>query len=225
MRDGISIFVLSDPRTGLLKLDVSQCHAKYSSCFLTVILGQEYCFSLNCIMTHSYSWYIWLKVLQVIFNLKKFWTLKTLLCQSLNIHLFNFMRILIQSCVDLWLFICFNVTILWMGFDLFFGQFMNYKVMNKGYSWNLLWSKDNFRTWLSSPAGGGSVWSGLCWWASAVIDTDSGAEVIGSKVIVSSNGSITWHQDQALWSFDETKLHPCLDTDEILIRCFILFSL
>lgn len=129
------------------------------------------------------------------------------------------------SCVDLWLFICFNVTILWMGFDLFFGQFMNYKVMNKGYSWNLLWSKDNFRTWLSSPAGGGSVWSGLCWWASAVIDTDSGAEVIGSKVIVSSNGSITWHQDQALWSFDETKLHPCLDTDEILIRCFILFSL
>lgn len=137
--------------------------------------------------------------------------------------LFKFMRILIQSCVDLWLFICFNVTILWMGFDLFFGQFMNYKVMNKGYSWNLLWSKDNFRTWLSSPAGGGSVWSGLCWWASAVIDTDSGAEVIGSKVIVSSNGSITWHQDQALWSFDETKLHPCLDTDEILIRCFILF--
>lgn len=129
------------------------------------------------------------------------------------------------SCVDLWLFICFNVAILWMGFDLFFGQFMNYKVMNKGYSWNLLWSKDNFRTWLSSPAGGGSVWSGLCWWASAVIDTDSGAEVIGSKVIVSSNGSITWHQDQALWSFDETKLHPCLDTDEILIRCFILFSL
>lgn len=137
------------------------------------------------------------------------------------------MRILIQSWVDLWLFICFNVTILWvLGLFWFFWQFMNYKIMNKGYSWNRLWSKENWRTWLSSPAGGGIVWSGLCWWASVVIDTDSEAEVIASKVIVSSKGSITWHRFQALWSFDEAKLHPCLDIDEILIRCFIrLFSL
>lgn len=84
------------------------------------------------------------------------------------------MRILIQSWVDLWLFICFNVTIRWvLGLFWFFWQFMNYKIMNKGYSWNRLWSKENWRTWLSSPAGGGIVWSGLCWWASAVIDTGS----------------------------------------------------
>lgn len=179
---------------------------------------------------HNDTWVFMVHLIKstVMDNLKKYITLTILLCQSLIIPLFNFLIILIQSWVDLWLFICFNVTILWvLGLVyFFFWQFMNYKVMNKGYSWNLLRSKENLRTWLSSPAGGEIVWSGLCWWASAVIDTDSEAEVIGSKVIVSSNGSITWHQDQALWSFDEAKLHPCLDTDEILIRCFILlFSL
>lgn len=179
-------------------------------------------------MTPVYSWYIWLTVLQVIYSFKIY--IQNIKYSTVSIINHSFFKLYENTYSELsWPLIVhlFHVTILWvLGLFWFFWQFMNYKIMNKGYSWNQLWSKENWRTWLSSPAGGGIVWSGLCWWASAVIDTDSEAEVIASKVIVSSKGSITWHRFQALWSFDEAKLHPCLDIDEILIRCFIrLFSL